>query len=213
MSEVISRSGPLFPFALFAVLWLFVTYSLTEKSGWFKLAKQYPNRREKPVLKLRFQSGWVGTVSGASIYRFEACPSGLRVGELKLFGVFTRDFFVPWSEIVVERKRKRLWNVVELRFKSCEGSLTLYEPVANRLARSVPGNWPEAVAFPPDTPLWAAWLVFRNWCLGIGILAAFFIVLPGLIGGKLGQFPPDALAVFGSMFGVIAVRDCFIRTR
>ncbi|HEY5347424.1 MAG TPA: hypothetical protein VIJ72_04465, partial [Rhizomicrobium sp.] len=59
----IDFSNPiLFPL-FFAGLWLFVTTILGAISGWYSLARKYPDRPEDAVLTLRFQSGSVGLVS------------------------------------------------------------------------------------------------------------------------------------------------------
>ena len=38
------------------------------------------------------------------ILKIGVCPSGLRIGIMRAFGPFSRNFFVPWEEIKVERK-------------------------------------------------------------------------------------------------------------
>jgi len=51
-----------------------------------------------------------------SILNLDVCPSGLRVGMMRLFGVFCRDFFVPWDQISVVRKRRLFWREAKLVF-------------------------------------------------------------------------------------------------
>jgi hypothetical protein len=119
----------LFPL-LFAGFWLLVTTVLMTMAGWFDLARKYPNRDDPALLRLRFQSGrmgsFLGGVSMSGILRLEACQTGLRVGMWKLFGPFCRDFFVPWNEIQIKRKYWIVWKVANLEFGDA-GNLELFD--------------------------------------------------------------------------------------
>jgi hypothetical protein len=44
------------------------------------------------------------------------CPTGLRVGMMRIFGPFCRDFFVPWESIAIIRKTVLFWPVAKLQF-------------------------------------------------------------------------------------------------
>lgn len=132
----------LFPL-FFAAVWLGVTTLLGFFSGWYALMQQYPDRDEKPLLQLNWQSGMMGAigVNMRNILRIGVCPSGLRIGILRIFGVFCRDFFVPWRDIDVAKKDWFLWTMTELRFgKPGVGRLLIYAPTAERLATAVPGR-------------------------------------------------------------------------
>jgi hypothetical protein len=96
----------LFP-VMFAAIWFGVTFLLGWMSGWHSLMERYPDRHETPLLQLSWQTGVMGTagVNYKNILRLAACPSGLRVGVMKLFGPFARDFMVPWRDIEVKRQR------------------------------------------------------------------------------------------------------------
>jgi hypothetical protein len=177
----------LFPF-FFVGMWLLVTTSLARKAGWPDLSNRYPNRDEQPVRVLRFQSGWMGGVSMSSILRLEACPSGLRVGILKMFGLFSRDFFVPWNEIRIQRKTRFIWNIVELDLGGV-GKLSLFDYAANKLARSVSGAWPEQGSFPKDTIAQALWQVSKAWLFGALFVVGFFTLVPLLLSGGKHAFP------------------------
>jgi hypothetical protein len=213
MSNFIQHAGPLAPFAILPVAWLFVVHMLAEKAGWYRLAKKYPNRDEEAALKLRFQSGWLGGVSMSSILRVEACPSGLRVGIWKLFGPFSHDFFVPWNEISVERTKRNFWKVAVLSLGNGDDDLTLFDFVANRLARSVPNHWPEQGEFRPDTDFVALRIAFTHWFVGMAFIIGFFTLAPALMSGKLGIVPPVIPEMFGAMLGLFALREFLLRTR
>jgi hypothetical protein len=213
LNELIRQTGPLIPLAIFALFWLYVMYTLDKKSGWFLLAKRYPNKLEPAILKLRLQSGWIGSVSGSGTFRFEACPSGLRVGKTLLFAPFSRDFFVPWNEIAVERKRKRLFKVAELRFGNGEGDLTVPDFIANKLARAVSNRWPEPGSFPPDTYFTAFRIAFTHWLAVMAFIVGFITLVPALFSGKLGTVPLQVPEIFGTMLGLICLREFLLRTR
>jgi hypothetical protein len=140
----------LFPL-LFASLWLAVTTILAVLSGWFRLTAKFPDQAVEPLLRVRGQSGWVGPISMRGILTLSVCPSGLRVGIMRLFGPFCRDFLVPWQDIMVTRKTGLFRRVAELQFGSpAIGSLSIPAHVADRLARAAVGRWPETGHFPED---------------------------------------------------------------
>ncbi len=133
----------LFPVA-FAAMWVAVTWLLGWVSGWYALMERYPDRHETPMLQLSWQSGVMGMigVNYRNILRLAACPSGLRLGVMKFFGPFARDFLVPWRDIKVKRSRWFWINVAELSFAD-HGKLTVTAAVADRLAAAAGKDWPE----------------------------------------------------------------------
>ena len=128
----------------FVGIWLFVTGILGLASGWFALAKRYPDRPEAAILTMPYQQGYMGpSVRLNGVLRFSTCPSGLRIGILRLLGPFSRDFFVPWGEIAIARRDAWLaGSMVDFRFGST-GRLTIPAFIADKLAASVPDVWPE----------------------------------------------------------------------
>src|SRR5262245_20686935 len=97
----------------FAVIWIGVTSLLGVLSGWFTLMQQFPDRDEKPIVQLNWQSGFMGQigVNFRNVLKIGVCPGGLRVGVLRIFGLFARDFFVPWHAISAEKKEFWMWEV------------------------------------------------------------------------------------------------------
>jgi hypothetical protein len=110
----------------FVGLWLFVTGILGLVSGWFALAKRYPDRPEAAILTMPYQQGYMGpSVRMNGVLRYSTCPSGLR------------------SEMSIARRDAWLaGSMVEFRFGST-GRLTIPAYIADKLAASVPGRWPE----------------------------------------------------------------------
>jgi hypothetical protein len=131
----------------FVALWLFVTAMLGLVSGWFALARRYPDQPEAAILTMRYQLGVMGpSVRLNGVLWFSTCSSGLRIAILRLFGPFSRDFFVPWNEISIVRQDAWLaGSQVELRFGST-GRLRIPAFIADKLAASVPKQWPEKMS-------------------------------------------------------------------
>lgn len=136
------------PFPLFfAALWFAITTLIGFLSGWYTLMRRYPDRREKPVLHLRGQLGFMGPLNSRlrGILRLSVCPSGLRVGMFRLFGPFSRDFFVPWDEISVTRTQWFLMGEIAVMTfgEPPHGKLAVAASVAARLAKAAGDDWPE----------------------------------------------------------------------
>ena len=162
----------------FALLWLGITSLLGVLSGWFLLMFRFPDQYDgEPLLVLKWQSGSMGLgVNMGGILRLSACRTGLRVGMFRLFGPFCRDFFVPWSELTVTRKKMFVWNYVELRFGQSFAKLGLSGRVADMLWRAVPESWPEGGApSTPETRQQAALDVLKKWALMTALASAFFL--------------------------------------
>ena len=128
---------------MFAVIWIGVTWLLGSWSGWHLLMERYPDRQEQPKLKLSWQTGAMGFgVNYKNVLKLGVCPSGLRVGVIKLFGPFARDFLVPWRDLKVKRSRWFLTDVAELAFGT-HGKLVITAAVADQLAAAAGKDWPE----------------------------------------------------------------------
>jgi hypothetical protein len=129
----------------FVAMWIGVTTLIGFMSGWFTLMQQFPDRDEKPLAQLNWQSGFMGPVgvNYRNVLKIGVCPSGLRVGVLRVFGLFAHDFFVPWHAIKATKKEFWMWQVTELSFGKPEvGRLLLYGSTAGRIAETAKG-WPQ----------------------------------------------------------------------
>jgi len=187
----LNRYFPVF----FIGLWLFVTTVLAVLSGWISLMMRYPDRPERAILKLRWQSGTMGMGVGMrSLLTLSVCPSGLRVGMFRLFGVFCRDFFVPWEEVSISRRESWLLGSRAKIIFGSTGSLTLTSNVADRLARATPERWPEINPPPVETKKDVFRRLGKLWLLGTTIASAFFIAVPRLAAPEA-TFPPISVAI------------------
>ena len=125
----------IFPF-LFIGVWLLSTTLMAVFSGWTTLAQHFPDRDDRPLKVLRFQSARLGKggrwnpwggVSYGSCLRFDICAGGLRVKIWRIFGPFSRPFFVPWDKISVEEQRIFFFRTYRLAFGSSDlSALTIY---------------------------------------------------------------------------------------
>jgi len=150
MEELVQQNFLLFFPIMFALMWLAVTAAIGFMSGWFSLMRRYPDRNETPLLRLSGQTGYMGWGARLrGILILSPCPSGLRVGMFKIFGVFTRNFFVPWEEIRVRRKNWMFVRMAELEFGIPQaGTLSIASHVADRLAHAAGDDWPEEEPLP-----------------------------------------------------------------
>lgn len=140
-----------FPF-LFVGMWLAITTILSRMSGWSDLQDKYPDRTDEVLRKFYFQSGQMGPggnrllrVNYGSILTLAACKTGLWISVWKIFGLFDRPILVPWKALSVERKKILLVTEVVLHLdRSSDRVLVISARLANKLAASAPGLWPEA---------------------------------------------------------------------
>lgn len=199
----------LFP-VFFAAMWLVVSTLLDKASGWYALARRYPDRDEKGMFRLLWQSGSMGPgVSMRGILNIDVCPSGLRLGMMKLFGPFCRNIFVPWNEIKIERKKWFLfWNGARLQFGSpAVGNLTLFEHTADRLARASEGRWPEPGPFVAQTRSQIGASMMKQWAFTTVLASLFFIVGPRLAPAGGEGCPPTLVCIAfpATVFGFLCL--------
>ena len=124
-----------FPF-WFGLMWIPMTSFMGLLSGWYRLVEKYPDSpNEEPLLKLIQQTGALGGVNFKGVIRLSACPSGLRIGIMKIFGPFSKDFLVPWEQISLTTQKRFLQGQMnEMRFGiPTVGRLVIRESVAQAL--------------------------------------------------------------------------------
>lgn len=203
MNEFIRQNFPVYFPLFFLAMWIAVTTLLGVLSGWFALMKTYPDRGEAPLQSLSWQSGSMNRVSMRSVLRVSACPSGLRLGIMRLFGPFCRDFLVPWDEISVVRKNQFFLKVAQISFgRPAIGQLTISADVADRLARAADGHWPETESVPAETGTGAASGIIKQWILSTALAAAFFVIAPRVIQPNSATPPPLLVCI---LFPAIAL--------
>jgi hypothetical protein len=185
MSESIKHNFPFYFPIFFVLMWLFVTTLLGFISGWYALMRRYPDNSERPLHTFARQSGSMNSVGMRSVLNLSVCDSGLRVGIMRVFGIFSRNFFVPWHEITVSRRDRFLRKVAKLSFGAqASGDLTIPSDIADRIARAAGSRWPEPGAFPMETNSKAWSRILKQWLVSTGMAAAFFIIVPrfGVVG-------------------------------
>jgi hypothetical protein len=216
MNASLDQNFPLyFPF-FFVLLWFAVTVLLGFMSGWYSLMRRFPDRPETPLRTFNNQSGSIGPVGARSILTLSVCPFGLRVGMMRIFGPFSKDFFVPWNEISVARKDRLLWKVAKISFGNPpQGSLTLMADLADHLACVAGQSWPEAGPFPEEARTQASSRIFKQWVAMTGIAATFFIVVPRLMAPSGTACPPIVVAILfpAVVFGIAAMVQYYRRPR
>jgi hypothetical protein len=196
LSELQGANLALYFPIFFVLAWLAVTSLLGFKSGWFVLMKTYPDRSENCMRIFVRQSGSMNGVGMRSLLTLSVCASGLRVGMLRIFGIFCRDFLVPWNAITVSRSNRFLRKVAIISFgQPAIGNLTLSAEVADRIARTAGGLWPEPGPFPVETSSAALSRTLKQWAATTAFAAAFFIVVPRLMAPHTAGKPSIIVAV------------------
>jgi hypothetical protein len=191
---------------LFAALWLSITAILALPSGWLRLMTRFPDQRAQPALRLSWQSGTMGAgvhIRGALI--LSVCSSGLRVGIMRLFGPFCRDFFVPWESISITRRKGLLGPVVDLQFGSpVVGKLRISGHSADRLAAAAAGRWPESGLGFRETAGHHFRRLLPAWAVATGFAAGSLIVVSAVVAPAPDR-PPIAIAILlpAIFFGLI----------
>jgi hypothetical protein len=132
------------------------------------------------------------------------CPAGLRVGIMRIFGPFCREFLVPWESIAIARKRRVFWSVAKLQFgKPVVGTLTIPAHVADKLAQASAGLWPEPTTFQPERRRDTFRRLLVHWAVMSSFAALFFTLAP-LVAVPHGTHPPLLLTILfpAGVFGV-----------
>lgn len=199
----------------FVLMWLLVSVILGFFSGWYSLMRVFPDRPHEEALAIfERESGMVGPVSMHGILTLSLCSSGLRVGMMKLFGPFAKDFLVPWSAIAVSRKTMLGWRYADLSFGT-SGKLRVSDLLADRLWQTIPQSWPEKGIPEAVTSTRVLRHYFLRWMVLTSVASAFFIIAPRLVVHGSGNYPPILVAV---LFPAIATGlalsfQCFTRRR
>ena len=189
--------------AFIVLVWLLVCVILGFFSGWFFLMRAFPDRpHEEPLAVFKNESGMLGAVSMSGILKLSPCPSGLRIGIMKLFGAFHKDFLVPWNLLGVSRKKILVWKYAELSFGTTYGRLRISDLLADRLWKSTPQNWPEKGMPEPVTGARLFQYYFVKWLTLTTIAAAFFIIAPRAMAKGSDNYPPVSVAI---LFPAIAI--------
>jgi hypothetical protein len=221
-TATVVRSGPgaalptilsyALPF-LIAGLCIGMGWLMGVQSGWYDLARRFPNRTDPPITAFKYRSGWFKQgVAFNGILHLYVCRAGLRVGVVRIFGPFSNDFFVPWEEITVTRGRQWLQAAARLQLADA-GSLSLRAPLADALARAAGDLWPEPGPFPVQSQASVGRAVLVEWAIFTGIGAVLLIVIPRAVAPH-GPWPPlpFAIGVPALLSGIGAVFEFTIRS-
>jgi hypothetical protein len=196
-------------------MWLTITTVLGLLSGWYFLMIRYPNREETELLSLKRLSGSMGAgINMNQILNISVCRTGLRFGMMRVFGIFCRDFFVPWEEISVNRKDGLFGQSAQLQFGNpSRGRLRIPSYVADRLARASLGRWPEPGPFSEETSAQVLVSVARQWIVVTLLAATFFFVAPRIMSPQA-KIPLSVAVLFPAIvFGLASVFEYFKRTK
>jgi hypothetical protein len=196
-------------------MWLTITTVLGLLSGWYFLMIRYPNREETELLRLKRLSGSMGLgVNMNRILNISVCRTGLRIGMMRVFGIFCRDFFVPWEEISVNRKDGFFGQNAQLQFGNpSRGRFRIPSYVADQLARASLGRWPERGPFSEETSTQVLVSVARQWIVTTLLATTFFLVAPRMMSPEA-KIPLSVAILFPAIvLGLASVFEYFKRTK
>jgi hypothetical protein len=186
---------------------LFVTgWALGAQSGWYGLMRLYPDCDEKPIRVFKGKTGWMNGLSFNGILTLSVCPSGLRVALPRVFGPFSKPYFIPWSDIRVYRLTEYFMPAARMEFgQPAKGALSVGVNTANRLARAAGKNWPEPGPFPFESTGHILASIVLQWAALSVILAGFLTLLAFLFAPARPFLPlPIAIGLPMLINGVIA---------
>jgi hypothetical protein len=143
--------NPLLAVSIIVLAWLVLAAGMGVLTGWFGLPTKFPDRAEEPLLQLRGLSVSMGLWANMWFLTLSVCPSGLRVEIPQLIGLFCRNFFVPWENLRVFKRKGLLGQAAELRFGNpMIGSLAISWGAVEQLATAAIGRWPETQSSSPQ---------------------------------------------------------------
>jgi hypothetical protein len=207
--ETSFQHSAVFFFPLFFLgMWLGVTTILSLLSGWFVLASRFPDREAEPIQRFSFQSGMMGFAVGMhGILTLTACNTGLRVGMMRLFGPFSRDFFVPWENVAITRKTILFEKAAKLQFGNpAIGRLSISAALANKMARVAGDRWPETGPLPEEKRSALVGRLLIQWALITGFAGLFFTLAP-MLSAPNDAHPPILVAFLfpAVVFGIVTL--------
>ena len=141
-------ASPLFFAALFAAMWIAVTWLLSHTSGWVALARVYRAGDAASGIPVRIRAANMGhSLLGQfrNVLTLWVGARGLHLHMLFLFGINSPDLFFPWADISVSRGRHFFFDYIELKFRLApEIPLRIYGKAAALVQEAAGSDWPEA---------------------------------------------------------------------
>lgn len=132
---------------VFGTIWLLVMTIVGWASGWRRLEARFPDRPDEALATFRMASAIMGANARLNnVLTVTACRDGLRVAISPLLGRKNRPFFVPWTEIRVQRARMILEDIAILQLGSSPaGTMKIRAKLADELATAAGAHWPETM--------------------------------------------------------------------
>ncbi|MBI2519302.1 MAG: hypothetical protein HYV97_02745 [Bdellovibrio sp.] len=199
----------------FIVMWLSLTCLLGLLSGWYSLMDYFPDQKEKALLTLKHQGGTMGLVSMSGILILAVCPSGLRLGIMRIFGPFSRSIFVPWKQLSITRKQGFFGRKAILQFGTPQvGKISIAGYIADRLQKITPEQWPESNTIFEETRTQALQSVCKIWLLRTSCAAAFFMFAPMIVAPQdEGVSKSMCISFPAIVFGFVALGEYWYRIK
>ncbi len=131
--DVMERFAGMMPL-IFIGMWLAILYVLSIMSGWQWLAESYRFRGKYQGQISSMQSGSIGLLSANHCLRIGTGDQGLYLGMILPFRLWHPSLVVPWSDVVVGRRKLLFFRSVVLEFAKAPGVLLVFsETTASRI--------------------------------------------------------------------------------
>jgi hypothetical protein len=162
-----------------ALIWFSLSMLIGLFSGWYALARAYPDRPERGVARRARVNATMGSATLNGLLSIEVCPSGLRFALNRLFVPFAHRFLVPWSEIEIKPKNSfmPLPRTIVL-LGPAHRKLTLAPEVISVLMRDAASVWPSTLMLPIESDDQLARRLFKQWLVATLIATVLLTVLP-----------------------------------
>ncbi len=129
----------------FVTLWCAALFAVSRVSGWALLAKRFRTDSPFPGQSWGWQSaGLRWGCNYNNCLTLGSDPSGLFLSIMFLFRIGAPSLLIPWSEVIVWRRRQFLFfRIVELRLgREQQVPLVMREKLADFLRSAAGANWP-----------------------------------------------------------------------
>ena len=78
--------------------WCIVLF-ITSKIGWYRVAKNYAQPWDDSIEKVGIASARINSMNYNNVIHLHCNKSGIQMRMMKLFSIFHKPVFIPWSEI------------------------------------------------------------------------------------------------------------------
>ncbi|MFT5305802.1 MAG: hypothetical protein ACI9N1_001712 [Flavobacteriales bacterium] len=83
--------------SVLAVFWCIVLF-ITSRIGWYRVAKNYAQPWDDSIEKVGIASARINSMNYNNVIHLHCNKSGIQMRMMKLFSIFHKPVFIPWSK-------------------------------------------------------------------------------------------------------------------